>query len=85
MVVFERIGNSIFTSDNLKDWEYQSHIETFWECPELFELAVDGDPDNKKWVMYGVSGDYLIGDFDGKKFIPEPVFVILEDIQVLFR
>ena len=71
MIVFERIGLSIFTSDNLKDWEYQSHIETFWECPELFELPVDGDPNNKKWVMYGVSGDYLIGDFDGKEFTPE--------------
>lgn len=71
MIVFERIGNSIFTSDNLKEWEYQSHIETFWECPELFELPVDGNPDNKKWVMYGVSGDYLIGDFDGKEFILE--------------
>jgi sucrose-6-phosphate hydrolase SacC (GH32 family) len=71
MVVFERIGNSIFTSDNLKDWEYQSHIETFWECPELFELPVDGDPDNLKWVMYGVSGDYLIGDFNGREFFPE--------------
>jgi sucrose-6-phosphate hydrolase SacC (GH32 family) len=71
MIVYERIGNSIFTSDNLKDWEYQSHIQTFWECPELFELPVDGDSQNKKWVMYGVSGDYLIGDFDGKKFTPE--------------
>jgi len=71
MIVYERIGNSIFTSDNLKEWEYQSHIETFWECPELFELPVDGDPENAKWVMYGVSGDYLVGDFNGKEFIPE--------------
>jgi fructan beta-fructosidase len=71
MIVFEGIGNSIFTSDNLKDWEYQSHIQTFWECPELFELPVDGNANNKKWVMYGVSGDYLIGGFDGKKFTPE--------------
>jgi len=71
MIVFERIGNSIFTSDDLKEWEYQSHIQTFWECPELFELPVDGDPKNKKWVMYGVSGDYLIGEFNGKEFTPE--------------
>lgn len=71
MVLYEAIGHSFFTSDNLKDWEYQSHINTFWECPELFELAVDGDPDNKKWVIYGVSGDYLIGTFDGKEFKPE--------------
>jgi sucrose-6-phosphate hydrolase SacC (GH32 family) len=71
MVVFERIGHSIFTSNDLKKWEYQSHIETFWECPELFELPVDGNSNNTKWVMYGVSGDYLIGEFDGKEFIPE--------------
>ena len=71
MVVYERIGHSIFTSSNLKDWEYQSHTQTFWECPELFELPVDGDPNNTKWVMYGVSGDYLIGTFDGRRFHPE--------------
>jgi sucrose-6-phosphate hydrolase SacC (GH32 family) len=71
MVVFERIGHSIFTSDDLKEWEYQSHTQTFWECPELFELQVDGNPHNTKWVMYGVSGDYLIGEFDGKRFDPE--------------
>jgi len=71
MVVFERIGHSIFTSDDLKHWEYQSHTQTFWECPELFELPIDGNPQNTKWVMYGVNGDYLIGDFDGRKFTPE--------------
>jgi sucrose-6-phosphate hydrolase SacC (GH32 family) len=71
MVLFEGIGNSIFTSDNLKDWTYQSHIDDSWECPELFELPVDGDPDNTKWVMYGAAGVYMIGDFDGKKFTME--------------
>jgi sucrose-6-phosphate hydrolase SacC (GH32 family) len=71
MVVFERIGNSFFTSDNLKDWTFESHIETFWECPELFELPIDDDPENTKWVMYDVSGDYAIGEFDGKTFTPE--------------
>lgn len=68
MVLFEGIGNSIFTSDNLKDWEYQSHIDDSWECPELFELPVDADPENTKWVMYGAAGVYMIGDFDGKEF-----------------
>ena len=71
MILYERIGHSIFISDNLKEWEYQSHIETFWECPELFELEVDGDPENKKWVIYDVTGDYLIGDFNGIEFKPE--------------
>ncbi len=71
MALYEQIGISIYTSDNLKDWVYQSRSEGFYECPELFELAVEGDPDNTKWVMYGGSGSYVIGDFDGKKFIWE--------------
>ncbi len=60
-----------FTSKNLKKWEYHSKIKCFHECPELFELPVDGDPGNKKWILYGGSGDCLIGQFDGKEFKPE--------------
>lgn len=71
MVLNERDGHSIYTSHNLKDWTYESHITGFWECPELFELPVDGDSNNKKWVMYGASGTYMIGSFNGKKFTPE--------------
>jgi len=71
MVLNERDGHSIYTSNNLKDWKYESHVSGFWECPELFELAIDGDLNNKKWVMYGATGTYMIGSFDGKKFTPE--------------
>ncbi len=71
MVLNERDGHSIYNSKNLKEWTYQSHTTGFWECPELFELAVDGNANNKKWVMYGASGTYMIGKFDGKKFTPE--------------
>ncbi|MDR2919530.1 MAG: DUF4980 domain-containing protein [Tannerella sp.] len=71
MALNERDGHSIYTSANLKEWKYESHITGFWECPELFELPVDGDMNNKKWVMYGASGTYMIGTFDGKKFTPE--------------
>jgi fructan beta-fructosidase len=60
-----------FTSDNLKDWTEQSRVKGFFECPELFELPVDGDPNNMKWVLYGALGDYMIGEFDGKEFKPE--------------
>ena len=59
------------TSDNLKDWTEQSRIEGFHECPELFQMPVDGDKDRKKWVLYGAAGDYMIGQFDGKVFTPE--------------
>jgi len=71
LVLNERDGHSIYNSSNLKDWKYQSHTTGFWECPDLFELPVDGDLSNKKWVMYGASNTYMIGSFDGKKFTPE--------------
>jgi fructan beta-fructosidase len=60
-----------FTSRDLKTWELQSELKGFYECPELFELPVDGDDENLKWILYGASGDYLIGQFDGKTFAPE--------------
>ena len=46
-------------------------ITGFWECPELFELPVDGDKNHTKWVMYGASGTYMLGSFDGQTFTPE--------------
>ena len=71
MVLNERDGHSIYSSGNLKDWTFESHVTGFWECPELIPLPVDGNPNNVKWVMYGASGTYMIGDFDGKAFTPE--------------
>jgi fructan beta-fructosidase len=60
-----------FTSKDLKSWEYQSKIKCFHECPELFALPVDGNTDNEKWILYGGSGEYLVGHFDGKEFKSE--------------
>lgn len=71
LVLNERNGHSIYTSDNLKDWTYQSHVNGFWECPDLFPLAVDGNPNDVRWVMLGASNTYMIGSFDGKVFTPE--------------
>ncbi len=71
MVLNERDGHSIYTSKDLKEWTYQSHTTGFWECPELFELPIDGNRNNTKWVMYGASGTYMLGQFDGKVFTPE--------------
>ncbi len=71
MMLNERDGHSVYTSANLKDWKFESHFTGIWECPEMFELPVDGNKNNKKWVTYGASGTYMIGDFDGKKFTPE--------------
>ena len=71
LVLNERNGHSIYTSDNLKDWTYQSHVNGFWECPDLFPLPVDGNQNDVRWVMYGASNTYMIGRFDGKVFTPE--------------
>ncbi len=64
-------GISFYTSPNLKDWMFQSRIDGYYECPELFELPVDGNPENTRWVVYAADGDYALGAFDGKVFSAE--------------
>lgn len=71
MVLYEDNYFAIYNSRDLKNWEYRSRVKGFYECPELFELAVDGNEKNRKWVMYGGSGTYMIGAFDGERFTPE--------------
>lgn len=66
--------HSIYTSNDLKSWTYQSGVEGFFECPELFELPVEGAPGESKWVMYDAFGRYIVGDFDGKNFKTEQPF-----------
>jgi sucrose-6-phosphate hydrolase SacC (GH32 family) len=41
------------------------------ECPDIFELPVDGDANNRKWVFWGGNGNYIIGTFDGRTFSKE--------------
>jgi fructan beta-fructosidase len=60
--------HSIYTSSDLKNWTYQSGISGFFECPELFELPVEGESGVSKWVMYDANGRYVVGEFDGKRF-----------------
>ena len=71
MILYNDNYNIIYNSKDLKNWEEKSIIPGFYECPEFFELAVDGNPRNKKWVMYGASGTYMTGSFDGERFSPE--------------
>lgn len=59
------------TSHDLKHWTVTSHVEGFFECPDLFELAVDGDASRKKWVLTAASSEYQVGGFDGERFVPE--------------
>jgi sucrose-6-phosphate hydrolase SacC (GH32 family) len=66
-----------FTSPNLRDWTLASIAEGLagtpflYECPDFFELAVDGDAARKKYVLLGADSAYAIGSFDGNKFLPD--------------
>lgn len=71
MVLFEKDGLSFFNSADIKHWTRQSHVKGLFECPDFFELPVDGNNSLKKWVLHGGSSNYLIGTFDGKTFTPE--------------
>ena len=64
---------ALFGSPNLKDWTRLCTVTLpgDTECPDFFELAVDGNAQNKKWVFWGAGNRYLIGSFDGKTFKPE--------------
>ena len=62
-----RESPSILPPD-LKQWTFGSKIDGFFECPDLFELAVDGEPGKKRWVLHAADGKYVLGDFDGRAF-----------------
>ncbi len=72
---------TLFTSPDLKEWKRIGDITIpgCSECPDIFELPVDGDPDNKKWVFWGANGSYVIGKFDGTDFKPEGDAIRLYD------
>lgn len=71
---------AIYNSKDLKNWEYKSKTKGFFECPELFELPVDGNVNNKKWIMYGASGTYMIGNFDGEVFTPNRANIFIPGV-----
>lgn len=62
----------IFTSSNLLDWKDERHpIPDSFECPDFFELPVDGNHRDIKWVLIQGNGKYSIGRFDGVEFKEE--------------
>ncbi|HEY1789054.1 MAG TPA: glycoside hydrolase family 32 protein, partial [Verrucomicrobiae bacterium] len=64
---------ALFSSPDLKTWQKLSgvHLPGDAECPNFFQVPLDGDTHNLRWVFYGASGVYLVGKFDGQKFTPE--------------
>ena len=68
----------VFNSPDLKSWKRVGTIPGdrpgdgafLFECPELFELKVEGE-DLSRWVVFGANGEYSIGTFDGQTFKTE--------------
>jgi sucrose-6-phosphate hydrolase SacC (GH32 family) len=66
-----------FNSPNLRDWKLASITEGIpgsgylYECPDFFELPVDNNSSEKKWVLLGANTEYAIGTFDGVNFKAE--------------
>jgi fructan beta-fructosidase len=61
---------AFYTSKDLKSWTLRSKLKGYFECPELFELPVDGDRKNTRWVVLAADARYAIGRFDGRTFSP---------------
>jgi fructan beta-fructosidase len=82
LAVFDH--TEMWGSKDLKNWtklsdfgkEYAAHGGV-WECPDLFELKVEGE-EKSKWIMLvsinpggpngGSATQYFVGDFDGTTF-----------------
>jgi fructan beta-fructosidase len=62
---------AFYSSPDLKTWKYESRIEGFFECPDLYELPVEGEPSKSYWLLSAADGEYLMGEFDGRVFTPE--------------
>jgi fructan beta-fructosidase len=69
----DRQNYALFASPNLKEWTKLSDVPSPGgsECPDLFELPVEGHPDETRWVFWAGNGKYLLGRFDGKVFTKE--------------
>ena len=68
----------LFKSKNLRDWKPLPEIEGgiggdhfLAECPDIYPIALDGNPARTKWVLTAANDEYKIGMFDGEKFISE--------------
>ncbi|MFO7935656.1 MAG: GDSL-type esterase/lipase family protein [Bacteroidales bacterium] len=72
LVIFENNETfSFYGSTDLINWNYLSNAGFGHECPDFFQLPLDGDPSQLKWVLHDARGMYVIGTFDGTTFTEE--------------
>lgn len=63
-------GYGFYKSKNLKNWEYVNEIKCRYqgECPNMFQMPVDGNTNSMQWVLLDGGGSYVFVDFDDEKF-----------------
>jgi len=66
-------GVSIYSSFDLLNWKFESHLPLDVESPDLFCLPVNDSKTDYRWIMTGHDGSYLIGKFDGHNFKIESI------------
>jgi fructan beta-fructosidase len=71
---------ALFRSPDLRAWERIDDVTLpgARECPDFFELPIDGDPKKSRWVFWGADGAYRLGTFDGRHFAAETETLISE-------
>jgi sucrose-6-phosphate hydrolase SacC (GH32 family) len=72
MVVYDSNlgGVDFFSTPDFHTWTYRSGITGFYECPDLFQLPVDGNTNNLLWELNDGSSGYMLGQFNGLTFTP---------------
>lgn len=72
MMLYGQKQYHILTSTNLLNWkDEQRAIPDSFECPDFFELPLDGNRNSMKWVLIQGSGKYSVGTFNGTEFKEE--------------
>jgi sucrose-6-phosphate hydrolase SacC (GH32 family) len=61
----------LLESHNLLEWNkfQELTLPGTGECPDLFELPVDGDSGHRRWVFSAADGKYRVGHFATHQFV----------------
>ncbi len=65
-------GITFYTSPDLVTWTRGGNFNWGQLVPDFYELAIDDDPKQTRWVLADASGAYFTGQFDGQAFTPDP-------------